>query len=227
MKRLFTISFAIAMTGIATALLAAENIVVPGEYIGGTTAPKFSFLLQSSTLAVCEGDIRKVRVQVTRTDRTKPCDARSEWCSVKVAADCKASLILSGIKDVRAGKVETGRIQGSRYPSGRWTIEFRGHQYTVSYQELTDTKEGYLDYRVLVESGRKSLTLVAINHAFRGPESVMGDLLWAGDLNRDGFLDLLVDAPQNYCPGQYRLFLSTGKDLEFREIMQKEMGGCV
>lgn len=55
----------------------------------------------------------------------------------------------------------------------------------------------------------------------------MGDLLWAGDLNRDGFLDLLLDAPQNFCPGQYRLFLSTGKDLEFREIMQKEMGGCV
>lgn len=171
MKRLFTISFAIAMTGIATALLAAENIVVPGEYIGGTTAPKFSFLLQSSTLAVCEGEIRKVRVQVTRSDGTKPCDACSEWCSVKVAADCKASVIVSGFKDVHAGKIETVKIPRSLCPSIQWTINFHGRRYTVSYEELTDAKEGYLDYRLHVESGKNSLTLVEIKHAFKGPKA--------------------------------------------------------
>lgn len=80
------------------------------------------------------------------------------------------------------------------------------------------------NYRLIATTGGKSQILLA--HAFL--DDAVPKLLWAGDLNGDGFADLLIDTTYHYNVSQPTLYLSrkTAKGVTYTKAAERTITGC-
>ncbi len=114
---------------------------------------------------------------------------------------------------VRPGPVPVGRRHIDNLPvlneslligeSRRLGITLGDRKYEL---RLESTKESLHDARVVFTDGRQTQVLYSGEGAVDEPHY---DIEWAGDLDRDGRLDLIVNLNSKYSLHPYQLFLSS------------------
>lgn len=108
---------------------------------------------------------------------------------------------ISGLEGGRIRSIVTHQVD--LVYDGPLSVSLGDRQYHVSVQ----ASDKYLaDARVILTQGRRSQTLYSADGFADGPHFFV---VWAGDLDQDGNLDLVVNLHRKYSWHPYRLLLST------------------
>jgi hypothetical protein len=128
---------------------------------------------------------------------------------VQVNRPFETVFLVRGIADLREGSVKTvfsGHqfVKPNQFISLQLSNDLR-HSYQL-YAEGKEDKETIDNYKIILYSDQRRQTILS-----RSPTYLEGTpcLLWAGDLDRDGRLDLLMDLTNHYNVSEPTLFLSS------------------
>lgn len=125
-------------------------------------------------------------------------------------------LLFSGIKHLAEGNVDTplGVRPRLLYPGEQWTFRMGAHNYTLKAEGVAKTIEDeekvVVNYRLWLENsenGQQQRQLLVAQPSF---DDAMIELLWAGDLDRDGKPDFVFNLSNHYNMNDIGLFLSSG-----------------
>jgi hypothetical protein len=108
-------------------------------------------------------------------------------------------------------------------PLTRFNFGGRDYEISASFHKEEDAKKGVT---LAISSGSETQTLRFIPDATEVPENM--SLIWAGDLDMDGKLDLYLDISDHYNVSQRALFLSSqaGKGKMVRKVAEFKTVGC-
>ena len=140
-------------------------------------------------------------------------------------------LMLVWQKDLSEGFVNGLLLPGTIYPGDSVHIEFLGIRYLIS--ATGSTKEHTFgttvsDYNLKlsrIENGSTISKTLVSHSAF---DDTMTSILWSGDLDRDGYLDLLIDMSNHYNRTAPTLFLSKPADPKdvVVQVAERSSVGC-
>ena len=164
---------------------AAARLWLPGESGPDDAVPED----RAAVLALCDGALQAGAVRVT-TRRGDP-DKR------RVKGPCAAVALLEGVPGLAAGPVAPAITE--RRELSEVAVELS------SELRLRSEARGEAGYAVLLDVRGQSWVLA--EHA--STDGGAPKLLWAGDLDADGELDLLVDVTPKYSVELVRLYLSS------------------
>lgn len=196
----------------------------PRMLVGTEFAPDdLDASIKGTWLAVCRGPnattdvLQPVEVRYTRTPW-----AVAEGLQWNVRADgCKGrALLVRDLPHVDAPRLLPRAVVGvSRGP--RITLRFAAQRYLITDHKSGVESEGIKHRVVLASNGRNQVLFN--DQGERDPE-----IVWAGDLDGDGKLDLLLNVPSHESATDVRLFLSTaakGDDL-VGQVASQYTGSC-
>ena len=113
--------------------------------------------------------------------------------------------LIKGLDSLKAGMVKT--LFSGRLPLER-SLEFtldNESTYTIAAFGGLESNSGSVDYRVELVKGSRSQVICSFDRS----DAAVTYLLWAGDLDRDGQLDMLIDTVCDYNASGPMLFLSS------------------
>lgn len=113
--------------------------------------------------------------------------------------------VIKGLDSLKAGMVKT--LFSGRLPLER-SLEFtldNESTYTIAAFGGLESNSGSVDYRVELVKGSRSQVICSFDMS----NAAVSYLLWAGDLDRDGQLDMLIDTVCDYNASGPMLFLSS------------------
>ena len=141
--------------------------------------------------------------------RDRPKRRRDDEAEVTVESIPAVTYAVRCIPGLRAGKINTA---SSREPTAGTGELIDGAPLRISlgkrrYQvRLQSARADLSDAEVLLSEGRRTQVLYAAHGFADDPHFYIE---WAGDLDRDGGLDLIVDLSRKYSLHPYRLLLSS------------------
>ncbi|ATB42069.1 hypothetical protein CYFUS_007545 [Cystobacter fuscus] len=175
-------------------------------------------------LALCEGgtELRLVRLSVHQVEDPILDREGGVPTGKEVSAPCEPLVLLRDVQGVREGPVERARVTDSGIASSgigpdSVRIELRGGTW-----RLERTKLGETGFRLTLHGGPAPVVLYEVQETDDGSWEV----LWAGDLNHDGGLDLVLRTSRHYNVLHFRLFLSGAEQGGVREAAVFEIMGC-
>ena len=115
--------------------------------------------------------------------------------------------LITGLDTLKTGMVKTlfsGRLPLPLDGSLEFTLD-NGIKYYVAAFEGVKTNTGVIDHTVELVQGNRSQVICS----FDATNAAVSYLLWAGDLDRDGRLDVLIDTVCDYNASGPALFLSS------------------
>ena len=177
-------------------------------------------------------------------------DAAGQRSGLAVSSADDGSVVMylrgSGLRDGRIERAQVGPGTGSL----PYAIGFRGQRYRLDARcDATPFRhvdaQAHYACRIVFDDGARAQTLAAMTGYYEvGATTIsLGDdasprLLFAGDLDRDGKLDLIFDTSDHYNKSRQTLFLSTPalpdgevldgmpRDGMLREVAHQEALGC-
>ena len=170
-------------------------------------------------------------------------DATGQRTGLAVTPDDAGTVAFLRGGGLRAGAVQRASFTAANSTATNWpehAIAFAGRAYRLHAQcdddahARVDTQAQYR-CRIVLDDGARHQVLVAMG-GYRDPGAgvtALGDdatpvLLFAGDLDRDGRLDLVFDVTDHYNVSRPTLFLSSlaGDDALVGEAARYEAVGC-
>jgi hypothetical protein len=144
--------------------------------------------------------LRPVRLIVQ--DRTK--HRADDDDEVNVVAVPDMTFAVRCIPGLRAGRIPTTRVLNESLVRERpLEMSLDRRQYQVG---IRSAREDLVDAQVILTDGDRTQVLYSADGFADEPHF---DIKWAGDLDRDGKLDLVVDLSRKYSVHLYRLLLSS------------------
>lgn len=148
---------------------------------------------------------------VTIVVRNRPKDSPSDDDEVFVRTVPEVTFAVRCVSGVRAGRLQSaGVVNHELQVDGPLHVSLG----KLRYQLRLEAKDRSLaDAKVILSHGSRTQVLYAAEGFVDEPHF---QIVWAGDLDRDGKLDLIVNLHRKYSWHPYRLLLSTraaGKDL--------------
>lgn len=202
--------------------LSGYAIQPPGAFHGDEPVARDGEIWLALQVQGDRTELVSTRLQV-RTVRDELLDAPDQTTGREVSSAFgqDAMLFLRG-ENLMPGPVQAARVT----PTGpdqpvplRYTIHFGNHDYRIRPDcTPAPAQDGQAQFhcKLLLEGGGKIQSLVAMTgYSPPGDDAILlGDdgrvkLLFAGDLDRDGQLDLIFDTSDHYNVMQPTLFLST------------------
>ncbi|MGA9524875.1 MAG: hypothetical protein WBV82_25675, partial [Myxococcaceae bacterium] len=185
---------------LATAPTQAE-FVVPGRHHGDEVAA----LDGDRFLALCGGELRDVQIRV-ESFRDEIVDSPEERTGKEITAPCAAIFLVRGVDRLEPDRIRTATlsveklIQGPGISGPAQVVLAMGDlRATVRFEAIAGQ-----GYRLVLDEGPRSSTLYETRQWDGGKWNVV----WAGDLDRDGGLDLLITGSAHYNVTVHRLLLS-------------------
>ena len=139
--------------------------------------------------------------------------------AVSSADDGAVVMYLRGT-GLRDGGIERARVEPDSGPMP-YAIDFRGQRHRIEARcdtrpfEHVDAQAHYA-CRIVIDDGARAQTLAAMSGYYEAGATTMSlnhdaspRLLFAGDIDRDGKLDLIVDTSDHYNKSRPTLFLSS------------------
>jgi hypothetical protein len=148
-----------------------------------------------------QGDaLRPVRLVV----RDRPKEPRQEEGEVSVKSIPDVSFAVRCIPQLRAGRIQATPVANeSLEPGHALKISLNSRHYEL---RLESARPDLFDAVVILTDGRRRQVLYSTDGFADEPHF---DIVWAGDLDRDGRLDLVVNLDRKYSWHPYRLLLSS------------------
>lgn len=219
------------MALIATALAAAFALQPLGVFHDGEATARNGedWLALQVTPARTALVITDARVQRVHDDLM---DAEGTDTAEEVSTRVRDAMFLVRGPGLRAGTVATAwtGVEPMRLPTEPFDLKLRG----ATYRLRLDCVSRAANCRLVLRNGARMQVLVELPAGRYDDGSVMlGDdaapaLLFAGDLDHDGRLDLILDTTDHYNVHQPTLFLSSGAapgDL-VRQVALHRSTGC-
>jgi hypothetical protein len=194
-----------------------------GQWLGLCQTPKGWELRQVDVKIERRADI------IVGDDRDDP----AKWTGWKIAVDndVEPLFLVRGIPDANLGFVESLFVGKTMVMPGSPLVLGQGEshaQLSARGKRSNDKYNSYgiLDYILVLYSGGRSQELVSVKGADPGEDSI--EVLWVGDLDADGKLDLLLDTGNHYNVTEYSLYLSScaQKDELVRCVARFRSVGC-
>ncbi|MCZ6680381.1 MAG: hypothetical protein O7E52_24385 [Candidatus Poribacteria bacterium] len=126
---------------------------------------------------------------------------------VSVVGTTEPLFLVKGLKTLKRGPVKTllpGSAGLAPGKSANFTFDNRVRYHLAAFGEK-DNSSGFKNYELELFQGESSQIILS----YRSTNDAVPYLLWAGDLDRDGQLDLLIDATNHYALSAPTLFLSS------------------
>ena len=143
--------------------------------------------------------LRPVRLIV----RNRPRDSENDN-DVTVESLPDVTFAVRCIPRLRAGRIQTtGVVNESLEPQRPLKMSLGSRHYEL---RLQSAREDLYDAQVILSDGRRTQVLYSADGFADEPHF---DITWAGDLDRDGKLDLVVNLHRKYSVHPYRLLLSS------------------
>lgn len=146
-------------------------------------------------------------------------------------ATAEDPLMLVWQKDLAEGFVDGLEIPSTLYPGDSVHIQFLGVQYLLNATGSTQSQSygtTVSDYSLHLSRTENGVTIskTLVSHA--AFDDAMTSILWSGDLDRDGYLDLLIDMSNHYNRIAPTLFLSkpAGPKDPVAQVAQHSSVGC-
>ena len=159
-----------------------------------------------------------------------PCEKKiapgTPFKCVSVESEESPLFLVKGIDSVKAGDIQSVEVQrGTLYPGQHRMIEkvtdddqrhVIAAQGTATYTEEHNGKvycrnSGnplFSDYKILLMRDNQKYAQELISHKRMGPDRTPS-VIWAGDIDGDGKLDLFMNLTWHYAMNHYALFLSS------------------
>jgi hypothetical protein len=133
-----------------------------------------------------------------------------------VAAPCDARALLRNVPHLLPGPVRPAAVRVLRgearsSPFGPQAVELRLGERRWRVDRI---RLGSTGYRLQLHAPREQ----AVLYECQSTDLARWELLWAGDLDRDGKVDLLVDAADAADLSEVRLYLSRGAEEAVDEV---------
>ena len=144
-------------------------------------------------------------------------------------------VLLRGIARARAGRVTTTLFEHTVYPAFGVTTRLGERRYEFFLQcEPQPPVEGQRQDRCDLSLRSESIEQVLASYGtyYEGDNQIFAAevpprIVWAGDLNRDGRLDVLLDTSDHYNVREMRLYLSTADASSLvKEVAGYSTSGC-
>jgi hypothetical protein len=171
---------------------------------------------QVRALALCDGRLVPVTVAVARI-HDPVLDDEGEATGWELAAPCDATLLIRSPSILREGPVRpateraqivtAGRLDGppgGRFLPGPGHIELQLGSVISEVVAEPHGAEGQGGFRLVLRERGHSVVLYQTERSEDGHWS----LIWSGDLDGDGALDLVLEAASHYNVREVRVFLS-------------------
>lgn len=214
---------------------AEPKVLMAGSYVETKSFLSFVRSLEgSSSLAVCDKQIvranPKLRVTGCSTTHCAPpsckpnqCTKKTEeWKEVDIFAEaCDANFFLRDLGQVSAGQFDTAQYD---FPENRSEGNIKGYkiQFSGKIFHLSVARQNKIGKIVISESGKQGILIHEIKIT---SEDLSCALNWAGDLNKDQFLDLYLSCSYDVYHEVRGLFLSQKSKYKFYQ--QKDTGGRI
>lgn len=200
------------------------------QFIRGTFPRNASWLGLYCRATTCE--LRATRVDVQSSSAKNVLDEIETLDAVSIEGNPIA--VVQGLP-LRAGPVETAfRMTGDAYDAahvdrlrklGAWRIPWAGRPTTLSWVVTPDSRMRYH-----LGDGVTRQFLFATWPQGHYDEDMTPVVHWAGDLDRDGKIDLLLSIPDDNCSYDERLYLSsmagTGQIVRKAAQLEGVQGAC-
>ena len=142
-------------------------------------------------------------VPLTLVVRDRRTDGPSEP-EVTVEKTSDVAFAVRCIRGLRAGTIRSADVINHRLASeGPLRVALGDRRYEI---QLRSTRADLSDATVILSDGRQTQVLYSVNGIADDPHF---DVEWAGDLDRDGRLDLVVNLSRKYSIHPHRLLLSS------------------
>ena len=129
-------------------------------------------------------------------------------CIVAVQQKVRPLFMVRNLPQLRPGPVPTVAAMKVLAFGAPVRLRLGPKVYTLDASKYV-RKNKAVDYKIVLQCAKVSQTLVVRNNCDLGPQSYL-PLLWAGDIDGDGKLDLLIDTTDSYNGWDPTLFLSRG-----------------
>lgn len=141
-------------------------------------------------------------VRLIVLDRPQDHDDDEDEVSVESVPD--VTFAIRCVSNLRAGPIRAARVISRSFEPGKpLKVSLGRRQYEL---RLDATRQDLSDAQVVLTDGRRTQILYATGGFVDDPHF---DIVWAGDLDGDGRLDLIVNLNKKYSVHPYRLLLST------------------
>jgi hypothetical protein len=202
------------------------TLAVVGQHLSGNAwradrRPWFALVRSSSG-----HEISAVNVLVTATQ--SPCTGPERTLALASPPAGEARLLVTGL-ELRSGPVETAWNEPRfLYPGESISLRLGEQWFSLSAfgRAVRGAHDMYFeDYRLVLRRESGSQTLVAFKRfGLEGHPEVR----WTGDLDRDGFIDVLMDVTTSYAGSVLVLFMSAGAPPGrlVAEVARLELPGC-
>lgn len=232
----------ISMLAASSAVAAGPQLALPGEGFHGDEVPARNG--ETWWALVVDGGSARLQSSVVAVKAVEDpiLDEAGQTSGRSVAAPGLQPLVLlRGLPALKSGAVplalelpearalapdeKIALVLGER----RWSLSNRCTK--VTNDPVTSDGQSYLDCAVVLDDGKTVQELAEGDSNFLRegePPVVMVSLLFAGDLDNDGRVDLLIDTSDHANVTRPTLFLSGAatKGTHVKQVAQQELTGC-
>lgn len=135
-------------------------------------------------------------------------------------------ILIHGLKNIQEGEILSVEFKKSfLYPGERMSIKYNGDWISLSAYGTANPDEIIRDYMLQVSSKNIEKQVLAVSDGF---DDTTFKFQWAGDIDGDGILDLIMDLSDHYNKSRLTLFLSSmAEDGElFKRVAEFKNVGC-
>ena len=141
---------------------------------------------------------------------------RMDFKEVETDQPSEPLFLVRGLEELQPGEVETFIHDRQFIHPGRVLRSWTGTGFSLAAVgeaiERHPFEVGISQYKLMLWASKRSQTLL---YFFNGLDDATPGVLWAGDLDRDGKVDLFMEMNRHYASISYALFLSSAaKDEE-------------
>jgi hypothetical protein len=200
---------------------APRHLLLPGDHHGEEVSSKsgerwLAFNRDRAGGILCERVLKVEKIP-------DPVGSTRTGKRVSTTAGAKPLFLIRGIAGLKPARIQCANLTESKQlgPNETLAFKFGGTQYTLSIKTWKsntkdpgeDTSESnYFDMQeISLSDGKQTQIVNSLPNIHLPADTTFGPtLLWAGDLDRDGKLDLLMDTSHYDNRSEWTLFLSSG-----------------
>jgi hypothetical protein len=194
-------TLALGILADADAVDTAPQLLLPGQFHGDEVPQEVG----DGWFAVCESKLVPTTVHIAAVVDVLLDAGEEEKTGREVSTTAceEPALLLKNIPGLRERAVTTATV--TQEENGDSTISFKKQSYRINQKLLSDA--GYV---LELTDGKQMQVLFRAEEADAEEIAELWSVEWAGDLDNDGKLDVLLQASDHYNVEQHHLFLSSG-----------------
>lgn len=159
-------------------------------------------------------ELQKVKLEVhSRHDPVVDEGDESTGKSLTITDELESIILINGLEPVEEGEIYSVELKNKvLYPGESMSLKLGDEWTSISAYGTASFDKGIRAYILSISSTRDRYRTRQIFAGTQGFDDAMFKFVWAGDIDRDGAIDLIMDLSDHYNADRLTLFLSSRAD---------------